>query len=156
MGDMKLDRTDRAILELLQADCRLTHQQIAEQIGSSASSVWRRIQAMEEAGVIAARVAIVDAGSIGLNVCVICNVKLTHHSDASRTEFEAMIRDRPEVVSCYAVSGTHDYTLLVLVRDVSAYEQFLTQHLLNSPLVDAAASSFTLRTVKRTTALQVG
>ena len=152
---MKLDRLDRQILGLLQKDCRLSHQDIAERIGSSSSSVWRHIQRLEESGVIAARVALVDPAVVGLNVCVICNVKLTHHSDDTRIEFEAMISQIPEVTACYAVSGNHDYSMTVVVRDVQAYERFLTQRILNSHLVDAAASSFTLRTVKSTTLLDV-
>ena len=152
---MKLDRLDREILGLLQKDCRLSHQEIAERIGSSSSSVWRHIQGLEESGVIAARVALVDPAVVGLNVCVICNVKLTHHSDDTRIEFEAMVTQIPEVIACYAVSGNHDYSMTVVVRDVQAYEQFLTQRILNSHLVDAASSSFTLRTVKSTTMLDI-
>jgi DNA-binding Lrp family transcriptional regulator len=150
---MTFDRIDRQILTLLQRDSRLTHQEIADQIGSSTSSVSRRIQALEEAGVISARVALVSPTAVGLNVCVICNVKLTHHSDDTRVEFEAMVEDIPEIVSCYAVSGSHDYTLTVVVSDVQAYADFLNQRILNSHLVDAASSSFTLRTVKNTTEL---
>jgi len=150
---MTIDRIDKQILALLQSDCRLSHQEIAERIGSSSSSVWRRIQALEASGVIAARVALVNPAAVGLNVCVICNVKLTHHSDESRVEFEEMISGIPEVTACYAVSGNHDYSMTVVVQDVQAYEKFLTQRILNSHLVDAASSSFTLRTVKNTTAL---
>ena len=152
---MTIDRIDKQILALLQSDCRLSHQEIAERIGSSSSSVWRRIQALEAEGVIAARVALVNPAAVGLNVCVICNVKLTHHSDGTRVEFEEMIAEIPEVTSCYAVSGNHDYSMTVVVQDVQAYEKFLTQRILNSHLVDAAASSFTLRTVKSTTALNL-
>jgi Lrp/AsnC family leucine-responsive transcriptional regulator len=152
---VKLDRLDKQILGLLQRDCRLSHQEIAEQIGSSSSSVWRHIQSLEESGVIAARVALVDPLVVGLKVCVICNVKLTHHSDDTRVEFEAMITQISEVTACYAVSGNHDYSMTVVVRDVQAYEKFLTQRILNSHLVDAAASSFTLRTVKSTTVLDI-
>ena len=152
---MKLDRIDKEILRLLQKDCRLSHQDIAQRIGSSSSSVWRRIQTLEDAGVIAARVALVNPAAVGLNVCVICNVKLTHHSDETRVEFEEMIAAISEVTACYAVSGNHDYSMAVAVADVQAYERFLTQRILNSHLVDAASSSFTLRTVKNTTALNV-
>ncbi len=152
---MKLDRTDRAILNLLQENSQLTHQEIAERVGSSSSSVWRRIQALEEGGVIEGRVALLSPASVGMRVSVICNVKLAHHNDTSRVEFEDMIARAPEVMACYAVSGNHDYTLLVMVRDVEDYERFLTQQLLNSPWVDAASSSFTLRTVKRTTRIDL-
>ena len=150
---MNFDRIDRQILSLVQRDGRLTHQEIADRIGSSTSSVSRRIQALEEAGVIFSRVALVNPSAVGLNVCVICNVKLTHHSDDTRVEFESLVSDIPEIVSCYAVSGSHDYTLTVIVSDVQAYADFLNQRILNSHLVDAASSSFTLRTVKNTTEL---
>ena len=117
--------------------------------------MWRRVQSLEASGVIAAHVALVDPQAVGLNVCVICNVKLIHHSDDTRVDFEALVADIPEITACYAVSGNHDYSLTVVVRDVRAYEHFLTQRILNSHLVDSAASSFTLRTVKSTTALDV-
>lgn len=152
---MTIDRIDKQILTLLQNDSRLSHQEIAERIGSSSSSVWRRVQALEESGVIAARVALVNPAAVGLKVCVICNVKLTHHSDESRVEFEEMVSGIPEVTACYAISGNHDYSMTVVVQDVQAYEKFLTQRILNSHLVAAASSSFTLRTVKSTTVLSI-
>lgn len=151
--DVSLDRIDRNILILLQRDARLTHQEIADRIGSSPTSVWRRIQNLEARGVIKARVALVDRKSVGLDVCVICNVKLSHHSDETRLKFESFVASLSEVTECYAVSGSHDYSLKVVVRDVEAYERLLTRQLLNHPLVDSAASSFTLREVKYSTEL---
>ena len=151
--ESKIDRIDRNILELLQKNSGLTHQQIADKIGSSPTSVWRRIQNLEARGVISARVALLDRKTIGLNVCVICNVKLSHHSDETRLTFESFVASLPEVTECYAVSGSHDYTLKVVVKDVEAYERLLTRQLLNHPLVDSAASSFTLREVKYSTRL---
>ena len=151
--DSSLDRIDRNILTLLQRDARLTHQEIADRIGSSPTSVWRRVQNLEARGVIKARVALVDRKSIGLDVCVICNVKLSHHSDETRLKFESFVASLSEVTECYAVSGSHDYSLKVVVRDVEAYERLLTRQLLNHPLVDSAASSFTLREVKYSTEL---
>lgn len=151
--NVKIDRIDRNILDLLQKDARLTHQEIADKIGSSPTSVWRRIQNLETKGIIRARVALVDRKSVGLNVCVICNVKLRHHSDETRREFESFISSLSEIMECYAVSGSHDYALKVVVEDVEAYERLLTRDLLNHPLVDAAASSFTLREVKYSTQL---
>lgn len=146
-----LDRIDREILNLLQKDCRLTQQEIADRIGSSSTSVWRRIQNLDEKGVIRARVALLDYKAVGLGVCVICNVKLTHHSDDTRVAFETLVAELPEVTQCYAVSGAHDYALTVVVESVEAYERFLTRHMLDSHLVDTASSSFTLRTVKYST-----
>ncbi len=150
---LKLDRIDRNILDLLQKDARLTHQEIADRIGSSPTSVWRRIQNLESKGVISARVALVDRHAIGLDVCVICNVKLSHHSDETRLEFEGFVASLSEITECYAVSGSHDYILKVVVEDVAAFERLLTRQVLNHPLVDAASSSFTLREVKYSTRL---
>jgi len=150
---VRLDRMDKEILLLLQKDARLTHQEIADRIGSSATSVWRRIQNLEARGVIRSRVALVERHSIGLDVCVICNVKLSHHSDETRLEFESFIASLAEITECYAVSGSHDYSLKIVVKDVAAYERLLTRQLLNHPLVDSAASSFTLREVKYQTSL---
>lgn len=150
---VKLDRMDRNILELLQRDASLTHQQIADKIGSSPTSVWRRVQSLESKGVIKARVVLLDRRAVDLSVCVICHVKLSHHSDETRLAFEGLVATLPEITECYAVSGNYDYTLKVVVRDVDAYERLLTRRLLNHPLVDSASSNFTLREVKYTTQL---
>lgn len=153
MVPQALDQTDLAILRLLQEDARLTQAQLAQRLHLSQTSCWRRVRQLEDSGVIARRVALVDPGAVGLTVSVIASVSLTEHSDEARASFERLVADRPEVVECYSMTGDRDYMLRVVVEDVAAYDRFLTTHLLHHPVVASASSSFALRQIKYTTAL---
>ncbi|MDG1859392.1 MAG: Lrp/AsnC family transcriptional regulator [Emcibacteraceae bacterium] len=150
---ISLDDADIKILNLIQADATLTNQDIAEVTGVSATSVWRRIKNLEDVGVIKGTVALLDQQKTNLNVSAIIHVRLSRHGEDTRTEFEAFIKERPEVTECYAILGQHDYALTVVVPDVEKFEKFLAGHLLNHPLISESTSFFTLRRVKYTTAL---
>lgn len=151
-----LDASDRKILGLIQQDATVTHQEIAEQTGVSATSVWRRIKNLEEVGVIRAQVALLDPKKIDMQVGALINLRLVRHGEDTRVEFEDFISSRPEVMECYAIVGNYDYALVVQVPDVEAYEIFLSRHLLSHHLVASSTSSFTLRRVKYTTAYSLG
>ena len=150
---ISLDSSDIKILSLIQKDATMTNQDIADQTGVSATSVWRRIKNLEEVGVIKGTVALLDQNKTKLNVCVIIHVKLSRHGEDTRVEFENFIDSRPEVVECYAILGNHDYSLTVMVPDVEKFEKFLAGHLLSHPLISESTSYFTLRRVKYSTAL---
>ena len=148
-----LDETDYRILALLLEDARLTQAELAKRLALSQTSCWRRVRQLEENGVIARRVALVDPRAVGLTVSVIASVSLAEHSDESRASFETLVAGRPEVVECYSMTGDRDYMLRVVVKDVEAYDHFLTMHLLHHPAVASASSSFALKQIKYTTAL---
>lgn len=151
----KLDHMDRKILDLLQRDATQSHQEIAEHVGSSPTSCWRRIKALEEHGVIRGRVALLDPMQMDLKVSVMCNVTLKEHGEKAREALESFVLSRPEVMECYSMSGETDYMLRIVVPDVAAYEHFLMAHVLDHPFVASASSSFALRQVKYTTGLPV-
>ncbi len=146
-----LDDSDKKILNLIQQDATLTHQDIADHTGVSATSVWRRIKNLEEVGVIKGQVALLDPKKIGMQVCALINLRLVRHGEDTRVEFEDFIASRPEVMECYAVVGNYDYMLVVQVATVDSYEIFLSRYLLSHHLVASSNSSFTLRRVKYTT-----
>jgi Lrp/AsnC family transcriptional regulator len=150
---ISLDDSDKAILKLLQKDATLTHQQISDQIGVSATSVWRRVKNLEDVGIIRARVALLDPKKVGMRVCVLISVRLVRHGDDTRVEFEKFIVGRPEVLECFAIVGSFDYSLMVVVPDVEKFEKFLASHLLAHPLVAESTSTFALRQVKYSTKL---
>ncbi len=152
---MELDDLDRRILILLQADSALSHAEVGARAGVSAASAWRRIKRLEEAGVIAGRVALVDPAKAGLTVQVVVTVILRHHGDGQREAFEAWARAHPEVLECFALTGDKDYVLRVMVKDMSAYDHFLTGDLLHQEYVASASSSIVLRQIKCTTALPI-
>jgi Lrp/AsnC family transcriptional regulator len=150
---MQLDQFDRKILEHLQRDATVPVAELAERVGLSQSTCWRRINLLEQEGVIKARVALLDAKSLGLEVTVFADVKLSAHGRRSLNEFEEAIAIFPEVVECYTMSGEIDFLLRIVARDIEAYERFLRQTLLQLPSVQEVHSHIALSQVKFTTAL---
>lgn len=150
-----LDPLERRIVELLQEDASLSHAELAERVGSSPASCWRRIRALEESGVLSATVRLVNPERVGRGVNVICNIRVRSHARDVRRPFEEFVRSRPEVMECYSMSGEWDYLLRIVAADVADYERFLMNTLLDHPSVGAAASHFALSTTKYTTALPV-
>ncbi|WP_426177429.1 Lrp/AsnC family transcriptional regulator [Massilia sp. TWR1-2-2] len=165
MSKIELDKTDRKILAILQADGRASNQDVADQVSLSPSPCLRRIKRLEEAGVIRQYVALLDPGQIGLGLLAYVNVRLEKHNDganaagAKRTsssphaDFAASVEAWPEVVACYAMTGEMDYLLRVHVEDMEHFSRFMMKTLLIHPSVADVKSSFALQRIKDTTAL---
>lgn len=152
---VQIDAIDRRILAELQADAAISHADLAQRVGSSSASVWRRIRAMESAGLLNGAIRTVDAARLGYGVNVICNIRVRSHSAEDRASFESFVRSRPEILECFSMSGEWDYLLRVVARDVADYEAFLMRTLLNHPSVATASSHFALSLTKHVTALPV-
>lgn len=150
-----LDELDRRLLRALQADATLSHAALAEAVGASAASCWRRIRALEAGGILRASVRLVDAQRVDRGVSVICQVTMKSHAQAAREEFERYVRAREEILECHSMSGEWDYLMRIVVADVAAYERFLMRELLRHPAVATAASHFALSQIKYTTAIPV-
>lgn len=148
-----LDAFDRRILAELQRDGRIPVSELAERVGLSTSPCWRRVKALEEAGVISRYAAIVDPGALGLDLNVFVSVTLDLHHAAP---FEAAISERVEVVECFAMSGEQDYLLHVICKNIDAFDRFLRGDLIHMPGVRQVRSSFALRQIKRSSILPVG
>lgn len=146
---MQLDPRDLKLLTLLQQDCRMSNADLAEAVGMSASALWRRVRALEEAGVIERYGAVVNPGRMGLEFQAIVHVHLTRHDPDRIVEFIRAIEASPEVQECYATTGQSDYHLRVLCRDLDAYNRFLEEFLFRLPAVDSAQTNVVLRTIKR-------
>lgn len=160
MSKIKIDKTDRKILAILQEDGRLTNQEIAERVSLSPSPCLRRIRSLEESGVIRQYVALLDPEKIGLGLLAYVNVRLEKHSDSPtggqrspRAGFAASVAAWPEVVACYAMTGEMDFLLRVHVEDMEHFSHFMMDTLLKHPAVLDVKSSFALQRVKDTTAL---
>ena len=151
----QIDEVDRKILAALQRDATLSHAELAEKVGASSASCWRRIKAMEAAGVLTATVRLVDAEKVGRGVNVLCNIRMRSHALEARRAFEQFVETRPEVVECFSMSGDWDYLLRIVVADVEDYNRFLMMTLLGHPSVAGASSHFALSMTKFTTALPV-
>ncbi|MEY3295846.1 MAG: hypothetical protein RLZZ451_1894 [Pseudomonadota bacterium] len=151
----RIDAIDQRILQALQANGRATYDELAQAVGLSASAVLRRVKRLEEAGVIAGYVALVDPGRVGLPLTAYISVRLAKTS-ASRNpidEFAAAVQTWPEVVECAALTGEMDYLLRVLVRDMAHHSRFIMDQLLRHPSVMDCKTSFQLRRLKGTTAV---
>lgn len=151
--ERQLDDVDRRILSVLQVDGAVSHQDLAERVGASSASCWRRIKALEAAGVLTGTVRLVDPAQVGRGVNVLCNVRMRSHALDARSAFERFVDDRPEIVECFSMSGEWDYLIRVVVADVADYNRFLMQTLLGHPSVAGAASHFALSMTKYTTAI---
>jgi Lrp/AsnC family transcriptional regulator, leucine-responsive regulatory protein len=156
METNQLDRASLQILEALQGDACLSTQALAEQVGLSATPVWRRVKDMEERGVIRGQVVLVDREKIGLSVLVLANVSLVRHSEGAVEQFEQLIATRREIIECHAITGEADYVIKVVAADMKAYDLFLQQHIFKLPGVSSVRSNVVLREVKYETALPVG
>ncbi len=148
-----MDRTDLRILAELQADGTLSSQALAEKVGLSTSSCWRRVRQLEEDRVISTTVAILDPEKIGLDVIAIVAVALEDRHPDSVRQFDEMVANRPEILECYAMSGQHDYHMKVVCKSIRAYEVLLREHIMACKAVDFVNTSFVLRSKKYTTAL---
>lgn len=153
--DRGLDPVDKKILAALQQDASLSHGELAERVGASAASCWRRIKSLEAAGYLLKTVWLVNPERIGRGVDVLCNVRMRSHMAEARDRFEAFVRGRPEIVECFSMSGEWDYLMRVVVADVGDYHAFLMRHVLGHPSVAGAASHFALEKTKYTTAFPV-
>jgi DNA-binding Lrp family transcriptional regulator len=151
----RLDAVDRRIVRELQRDAGLSHAALAERVGASAASVWRRVRALEKDNVLGKAVRLADAEALGRAVNVLCQVRMTKQTMEARSDFEEFIRSREEIVECYAMSGEWDYLLRIAVRDVADYDRFVMRGVLAHPSVASAASNFALRQVKYTTEIPV-
>lgn len=149
---MNLDKIDREIVRLLQADASLTARELAEHVGLTATPVWRRVQILETAGVITGRVALIDPEALGLGVTVMVHVRTNDHSAAWLDRFAAAIEDLPEIIEAYRISGEIDYTLKVVVPSIDAYDGFYRRLIGKVELYDVR-SVFVMEEIKRTTAL---
>lgn len=153
--DRNLDLVDRKILGLLQQDATFSHADLAERVGASTAACWRRIKALEAAGYLTRTVRLVDPEKIGRGVNVLCNVRMRSHAREAREAFEGFVRDRPEIIECFSMSGDWDYLLRIVVADVSDYNHFLTNNVLGHSAVASASSHFALQMTKYTTAFPV-
>jgi DNA-binding Lrp family transcriptional regulator len=150
---VQIDTIDRKIIEELQRDGTLSNAVLAERVGASSASCWRRIKALEESGVFKKTVRLVDAQRISRGINVICHVRMKNHQPENIAAFQSFVSERSEIMDCYMMSGDWDYLLRVVAGDVADYEHFLMRGLLRHPAVATASSHFALSQVKYETSI---
>ena len=149
----KLDDIDRAILALLQHDSAISTNAIAEKLNLSQSPCWRRINRMEQQGLIRGRVALLDRAALGMDVVVFSTVNLTTTGRQDLLSFEQDIVTYPEVMECYTMTGIWDYMLKIVTRDIRHYEQFVRETLTANPAVRELHSHMAVTEIKNSTEL---
>lgn len=147
-----LDEMDVKILRILQQDCTRSVADIGKEVGLSTTPCWRRIQKLEEAGVITRRVAVLDPVQVNAGVTVFVSIKTDQHSLAWLEKFHAAVVDFPEVIEFYRMSGDVDYLLHVVVPDIASYDAFYKK-LISRVEVAKVSSAFAMERIKYTTAL---
>jgi Lrp/AsnC family transcriptional regulator len=150
--DLKLDSVDRKLLDLVQADAGMQVADIAQRVGLSQTSCWRRMQRLKEAGVITRNVMLADRYKLNVGVTVFVSVRTNTHTQAWFDRFHAAVQAIPEVVEFYRMSGDVDYLLRVVVPDIAAYDRVYKRLIAGTSLFDVS-SSFAMEELKFTTAL---
>ena len=148
-----MDRIDLRILDALQGDGRLSNQRLAENVGISTAACWRRVRALEEAGIIERYAALLSRARLGINLCAFVHISLARHVREATTSFEQAIMQRPEVLECFATTGDADFILRVVTTDIEGLDRFLEDFLFAMPQVSQVRSNIALRELKLDTAL---
>ncbi|MCH8952934.1 MAG: Lrp/AsnC family transcriptional regulator [Proteobacteria bacterium] len=151
---MEIDQIDRRILHELQGDAGVGVEALGERIGLSRNACWRRIRLMEQAGVIRARVVLVDPAALGLELTVFIALRTDRHEPGWLEKFTRAVADLPEILGAWRTSGDLDYLLMARVADVRAYDRLYQRLIRKVELVDISAS-FVMEEIKETTALPV-
>lgn len=147
-----IDRLDRKILQILQEDATIPVAEIGRRVGLSTTPCWRRIQKLEEDGVIQRRVAILDPRKVNAKVTVFVSITTSQHNEEWLKRFAEVIRDFPEVVEFYRMSGQVDYLLRVVVPDIEAYDAFYKRLIAKIDIADVS-SAFAMEQIKFATTL---
>lgn len=150
---MALDDADRRILGVLQKEGRISNADLAERVNMSPSACHRHVKQLEKAGFISGYVAVLDARKLERPTTVFVEISLSGQADEVLDAFEKAVRKVPEVLECHLMAGSADYLLKVVARDTDDFAQIHRKHLATLPGVAQMQSSFSLRTVLKTTAL---
>lgn len=149
-----MDAIDRKILVALQVDANISIAELADRVGLSQTPCWKRVQRLEQTGVITRRVALVSPEKIGLGLTVFVSIETADHSGPWLEKFAQIVSDMPEVMELYRMAGDVDYMLRVVVADMSAYDLFYKQ-LINTVPLKNVTSRFAMERIKSTTAYAI-
>lgn len=150
---MELGKQDLSILKVLQKDGRISNRDLARAVSLSPSPSWRRLRAMEEAGVIDHYSAVVKREAVGLSIMCFAHVSLHDHNSETVARFDKAIMAADQVLECHSTSGDHDYMLKIVAPDMAAYQEFLSDDLLTLGVVRTVNTAFVLKQLKSTTVL---
>jgi len=150
-----LDKKDRMLLNLLQKDCMLSLQALADAVNLTTTPCWKRLKRLEEEGYIRGRVALLDSEKLGLGLTAFMLIKTQQHSSSWFQQFVSLVQGMPEVMGFYRMAGEYDYLLRVQVADMKSYDDFYKRLVNGTPGLIDVTSSFAMEEIKYTTALPV-
>ena len=151
-----MDRYDRAILEVIQNEGRISNQELADRVGLSPSPCLRRVRTLEETGIITGYRAIVDAKKMGLSLMAILMISMDRHTPERFANFDRIVTELPEVLECLLITGQDaDYQLKVIVNDMDGYQRLLLDKITRIEGVSGVHSSFVMRQVVNKTAVPI-
>jgi Lrp/AsnC family leucine-responsive transcriptional regulator len=151
---VKLDRIDKQILQLMQANARISNLELADSVGLSPTPCSRRVKRLEESGIIDKHVTLLKSSALGLNLTAMIGISMDRHTPERFENFQTAVSALPEVLECLIVTGqSADFLLKVIVKDMQHYEQFLLGKITKLEGVTGVHSSFVLREVIKKTAL---
>ncbi len=148
-----IDKIDRKLLALLQQDCTLSLNELAEAVNLTSTPCWKRIKRLEEAGIIVGKVALLDGDKLGLSLTAFVRIKTQQHSSQWYQNFVAQVESFPEVLSFYRMAGEFDYLLQVQVADMKSYDNFYKKLVSAVPGLLDVTSNFAMERIKSTTHL---
>lgn len=151
----QLDPLELKMLPILQGDASLGVAELAEATNSSSATCWRRLKALEDAGVIGPPVRIVDPARIGRTIDVFCQVRMKSQDADARAALQRAVDQEPTIVEVYSMSGDWDYMLHLVVRDIAEFESILMRRVLELDCVANTSTLFALRRIKHTTRIPV-
>jgi len=150
---IELTSQDIKILDMLQRDSDRSSSDVAEQLNISQSPAWRRINRLEEDGVIEKRVAILNKEALGMQLVAFTTINLSEAGRKNMELFEQAVTQLDEVIECYTMTGAWDYMLKVVVKDIRSYEKFVRRRLLEVPMIGEVHSHISVTEIKNTTEL---
>lgn len=151
---LTIDEKDRAILAALQRDSAQSLESLGDRIGLSRNACWRRIRALEEAGIITSRVALLDAEALDLGLMVFLHIRTDRHNAEWQKQFSDATRALPEILGVYRMTGDLDYLIRARVRDMKDYDRLYQSLIARVPMSDVSAS-FVMEEIKETTVLPI-
>lgn len=152
---MQLDKTDKALLRLLQQDATLSTQQLADKLNLTSTPCWNRVKRLEQAGFISKRVALISAESLDLELVAFVQLKTQQHSQTWLEKCVAEVKGFAQVLEFYRMAGEYDYLLKVIVKDMRSFDLFYQQLVNNIPGLTDVNSSFAMQQLKYTTELPI-
>ncbi len=145
---VSLDRTDKALLNALQGNARLTVAELADRVALTTSPCWRRVRNLEESGVISGYQAILSPKALGYGVTAFVSIMMESHTQENARAFEQRLLDIPHIVACHNVSGRYDFLLEVVAKDLESFGEFAREVLQTLPYVKEIYSSFSYKSVR--------